>query len=163
MWLLSDFKSLQAAGLRVLFLAAWLPEFFLSSFPCALFFSAAPNMVACCFKAKRKENHSSWQSLRFYVTFPGKWNPVVFVVSYGLEASYRSHLKWQGVNCPRVWIPGGLDHKGQSSLSSKTTVCFESEEKSLVAQSCLTLCYSWTIACQAPLSTGFPKQEYWNG
>ena len=21
----------------------------------------------------------------------------------------------------------------------------------------------WTIACQAPLSTEFPKQEYWNG
>ena len=21
----------------------------------------------------------------------------------------------------------------------------------------------WTVACQAPLSTGFPRQEYWNG
>ena len=21
----------------------------------------------------------------------------------------------------------------------------------------------WTIACQAPLSMGFPRQEYWNG
>ena len=21
----------------------------------------------------------------------------------------------------------------------------------------------WTVACQAPLSMGFPKQEYWNG
>ena len=21
----------------------------------------------------------------------------------------------------------------------------------------------WTVACQAPLSTGFPKQEYWSG
>ena len=21
----------------------------------------------------------------------------------------------------------------------------------------------WTIACQAPLSMGFPKQEYWSG
>ena len=85
------------------------------------------------------------------------------MVSYGLEASYRSHLKWQGVSCTRVWIPGGLGHEGRSSLSSKTTVCFESEGKSLVAQSCLTLCYSWAVACQAPLSTGFPKQEYWNG
>ena len=25
---------------------------------------------------------------------------------------------------------------------------------------CATL---WTIACQAPLSTGFPRQEYWSG
>ena len=22
---------------------------------------------------------------------------------------------------------------------------------------------SWTVACQAPLSLGFPRQEYWNG
>ena len=21
----------------------------------------------------------------------------------------------------------------------------------------------WTVACQAPLSTGFPRQEYWSG
>ena len=30
-------------------------------------------------------------------------------------------------------------------------------------QQCLTLCDPWTIACQAPLSVGFPRQEYWNG
>ena len=28
------------------------------------------------------------------------------------------------------------------------------------AQSCLTL---WTVACQAPLSMGFSRQEYWGG
>jgi len=22
---------------------------------------------------------------------------------------------------------------------------------------------SWTVACQTPLSTGFPRQEYWSG
>ena len=27
-------------------------------------------------------------------------------------------------------------------------------------QLCATL---WTIACQAPLSMGFPRQEYWSG
>ena len=30
-------------------------------------------------------------------------------------------------------------------------------------QSCPTLRLLWTIACQAPLSMGFPKQEHWNG
>jgi len=30
------------------------------------------------------------------------------------------------------------------------------------AQSCLTLCYSWTIAHQAPLSMEFSRQEYWS-
>ena len=31
---------------------------------------------------------------------------------------------------------------------------------SVVAQSCLTLCNPWTVAQQAPLSMGFPRQEY---
>ena len=30
-------------------------------------------------------------------------------------------------------------------------------------QSCLTVCDPWTITCQAPLSMGFPRKEYWIG
>ena len=30
-------------------------------------------------------------------------------------------------------------------------------------QLCPTLVTPWTIARQAPLSTGFPRQEYWSG
>ena len=33
----------------------------------------------------------------------------------------------------------------------------------LVAQSCLTFVTPWTVAYQAPLSMGFPRQEYWSG
>ena len=33
----------------------------------------------------------------------------------------------------------------------------------LVAKSCLTLATPWTVTCQAPLSMGFPRQEYWSG
>ena len=33
----------------------------------------------------------------------------------------------------------------------------------LVAKSCPTLVNPWTIACQAPLSMGFSRQEYWSG
>ena len=33
----------------------------------------------------------------------------------------------------------------------------------LLTQSCLTRCYPLTGACQAPLSMGFLRQEYWNG
>ena len=33
----------------------------------------------------------------------------------------------------------------------------------LVIQSCLTLWNPWTVACQAPLSMEFSKQEYWSG
>ena len=32
----------------------------------------------------------------------------------------------------------------------------------LVAKSCLTPLW-WTVASQAPLSMGFPRQEYWSG
>ena len=28
---------------------------------------------------------------------------------------------------------------------------------------CRTLATPWTVGCQAPLSIGFPRQEYWNG
>ena len=31
----------------------------------------------------------------------------------------------------------------------------------LVAKSCLALATLWTVACQTPLSMGFPSQEYW--
>ena len=30
-------------------------------------------------------------------------------------------------------------------------------------QSCLTLWTLWTVACQAPLSMGFSRQEHWSG
>ena len=33
----------------------------------------------------------------------------------------------------------------------------------LVAKSCPTLVTLWTVACQAPLSMGFSRQEYWCG
>ena len=33
----------------------------------------------------------------------------------------------------------------------------------MCAQSCLSLCDPWTAACQAPLSMGFPRREYWSG
>ena len=36
-------------------------------------------------------------------------------------------------------------------------------EYCLVTKSCLALATPWTVACQAPLSMGFPRQEYWNG
>ena len=36
-------------------------------------------------------------------------------------------------------------------------------EHAQLLQSCWTLCDLWTIASQAPLSTGFSRQEYWSG
>ena len=33
----------------------------------------------------------------------------------------------------------------------------------LVTRSCPTLAIPWTVACQAPLSMGFSRREYWSG
>ena len=33
----------------------------------------------------------------------------------------------------------------------------------LVAKSCPTLATPWNVACQAPLSMGFSRQESWSG
>ena len=33
----------------------------------------------------------------------------------------------------------------------------------MCAQSCHSVATPWTVACQAPLSMGFSKQEYWSG
>ena len=44
------------------------------------------------------------------------------------------------------------------TLLTKVCISF-----SLVAKSCLTLATPWTVACQAPLSMGFSRQEYWSG
>ena len=35
--------------------------------------------------------------------------------------------------------------------------------KVIIARSCPTVCDPWTVACQAPLSMEFSRQEYWSG
>ena len=46
--------------------------------------------------------------------------------------------------------------KGQSLQLHIYKVC-------VCSQSFLTLLTTWTVACQAPVSMGFPRQEYWSG
>ena len=49
----------------------------------------------------------------------------------------------------------------QVSVGMAQHLCYEGmHAKSL--QSCPTLRAPWTVACQAPLSMGFSKQEYWS-
>ena len=51
-----------------------------------------------------------------------------------------------------------LDHMVTLSL-----VFFNGGGGALVTKSCPTLTTLWTITHQAPLSTGFSRQEYWSG
>ena len=55
---------------------------------------------------------------------------------------------------------GGLDPDSMLLTTKRVCVCVNA--KSL--QSCLTLCDPMaTVAHQAPLSTGFSRQNYWSG
>ena len=71
-----------------------------------------------------------------------------------------------------------LDHQGSlyTSLKNKKSLtsfrylkCLKYQlfwylkESQSVAQSCPTLCNPMDCSCQAPLSIGFPRQEYWSG
>ena len=51
-----------------------------------------------------------------------------------------------------------LDNQGSPCLQY-----FKVKSESEVTQSCLTFCDPWTVSHQAPLSMGFPRQEYWSG
>ena len=50
-----------------------------------------------------------------------------------------------------------------ASLKVKWTCAGQTSRCCLVAESCLILATLWTVAHQAPLSMGFPRQEYWSG
>ena len=57
-------------------------------------------------------------------------------------------------NSDTMWI---------SPISTAAANSYRRDSLSLVAKSCPTLAIPWTVACQAPLSMGFSRQEYWNG
>ena len=52
--------------------------------------------------------------------------------------------------------------KGMISVNLDSRI-FSYRNGSLVTKFCPTLVTLWTIASQALLSMGFPRQEYWNG
>ena len=56
-------------------------------------------------------------------------------------------------------IPHGLPRQ----LSGQESACQCKSGGGLVAKSCPTLAIPWTVACQAPLSMEFSRQEYWSG
>ena len=47
-------------------------------------------------------------------------------------------------------------------IQNHSCVFFNVYSGGLVVKSCLTLVTPWPVACQAPLSVGFSRQEYWS-
>ena len=84
-------------------------------------------------------NLKSSKAKRHWTSFlaieEARWNKLYFI------------LGEIALSAPYYWSPG----------NSKEFI------SSLIAKLCLTLATPWTVACQAPLSMGFSRQEYWSG
>ena len=95
---------------------------------------------------------------------------VVIIISVGdfkirwYEETLVSNLKAIGIygsyacldTNSQVWGQDGIGWLSGWTIAAALPSC-------LVAKSCLTLATPWTIAHQAPLSMGFPRQGYRNG
>ena len=83
----------------------------------------------------------------------------------GKKAGVGCHSLLQGI-FPNQGSNLGLLHCRQTLYRLSTRVFIYIQWFSgggLVAKSCLTFVTPWTVACQAPLSVGFFRQEYWSG
>ena len=72
---------------------------------------------------------------------------------------------WGGLPCPP---PGDLPNPGIEPMSLASPALaggfFTTDGGGgLVTKSCPTHVTPWTVACQAPLSMAFSRQEYWSG
>ena len=102
-----------------------------------------------------------------------KWLSRVRLLATPWTAAYQAppsmgfsrEESWSGMPCPP---PGDLPNPGikpvslvSPALAGRFFTTTAAATKLL--QSCLTLCDPWTVACQAPLSKGFSRQEHWSG
>ena len=87
-----------------------------------------------------KDEMSKWLQLTF------KWLHVYACTHVYNLLRHAYHLK-----CRKMW----------TITESRWWIC--GGAGGLVAQSCPTLVTPWIVACQASLSLGFPRQEYWSG
>ena len=63
----------------------------------------------------------------------------------------------------RFWRKQRNEYKCTHYCWGKTFTNVSTGGDGLVARSCSTLAIPWTVPCQAPLSIGFSRQEYWSG
>ena len=90
--------------------------------------------------------HIIIHSQNFNIWSQRKFNSTLNFPTTNLKVTwFIINEQWRSVNWRNKWL------KIQKVYSS------------LVAKSCSTLTTPRTIACQAPLSMGFPRREYWSG
>ena len=77
----------------------------------------------------------------------------------------QTHRKWDQICGYQRWEGVGSRNQRKMVKAEKFSIIKAVSTiwcTILVTQSCLTLCDPGTIACQAPPSMGFSRQEYWS-
>ena len=94
--------------------------------------------------------NESWGTLR---------NLCKYIQGIGIQPGLWIYLH-KFLNVPQLSFPHlenwKINNDNNSNNTYLTALCS-------VTQLCSTLCDPWTVTHQAPLSTGFPRQEYWSG
>ena len=75
-------------------------------------------------------------------------------------ATHSSVLAWR---IPGTGEPGGLPSMGSHRVEHDWSDLAAAYSGGVLAKLCPTLATPCTVACQAPLSVGFSRQEYWSG
>ena len=83
------------------------------------------------------------QTSKQHITAYMCWNRIFFFSCFLLNFAVSCGVGFLGFY-PQFFVSFGIVHAKSLHL-------------------CLTLVILWTVACQAPLSIGFFRQEYWNG
>ena len=104
-----------------------------------------------------------WQLIPFYLNvFSQFLHQVHLLFNSRVADSFLERLKNQGRKITGNFVLSipyeKYENSGSSYNEGHQLICL-----SEVAQSCLTLCNPGTVACQAPSSMGFSRQEYWSG
>ena len=66
------------------------------------------------------------------------------------------------VSCNLTRFADSFSSSVNYTVFSTCMIRLSADKVCSVTQLCSTLCNPWIIACQAPLSMGFPRQEYWS-
>ena len=88
-----------------------------------------------------------------------------FIKRYRWKGGFLGFMrKCQGCRCSSHWLKTFGNKGEEKQVVDLRRHCFKIFlSLSLVAKTCLTLATPWTVACQAPLSMGFSRREYWSG